>query len=96
MTREDFLKTLIDTSPPSLPPELLTLWYDGRGNWEQAHSIAQDIPGADGSRLHAYLHRKEGDQFNAGYWYKRSGTAMPHISLHEEWHLLVQYFLDKQ
>ena len=95
MTREDFLNSLNETSAPSLSPELLTLWYDGRGNWEQAHTIAQDIPGADGARLHAYLHRKEGDQFNARYWYNRSGTAMPQISLHEEWELLVQHFLDQ-
>jgi len=25
--------------------------------------------------VHAYLHRKEGDDMNAGYWYARAGKS---------------------
>jgi len=40
---------------------LLALWWDGRGDWERAHEVAQEVSGADGAWIHAYLHRKEGD-----------------------------------
>lgn len=40
---------------------LLALWWDGQGDWQKAHEIAQDVSGADGAWVHAYLHRKEGD-----------------------------------
>ena len=64
---------------------LLALWWDGRGNWEKAHEIAQDVPGPDGAWVHAYLHRKEGDNSNAGYWYNRAGKPPSKSSLEEEW-----------
>ena len=35
--------------------------------------------------MHAYLHRKEGDLSNAGYWYRRAGKARPDASLDAEW-----------
>jgi hypothetical protein len=52
---------------------LLALWWDAKGDWEKAHGIAQDVARADGAWVHAYLHRKEGDLGNAGYWYQRAG-----------------------
>jgi hypothetical protein len=45
------------------------------GDWDGAHEIAQNEPGADGSWLHAHLHRVEGDLPNAGYWYRRAGRT---------------------
>jgi hypothetical protein len=44
---------------------LLALWWDAKGDWEKAHGIAQDVAGADGAWVHAYLHRKDGDLGNA-------------------------------
>jgi hypothetical protein len=37
--------------------------------------------------VHAYLHRKEGDIGNAGYWYSRAGRALPaqSVTLEAEW-----------
>ena len=55
---------------------LLALWWDAKGDWEKAHGIAQDVAGADGAWVHAYLHRKEGDLGNAGYWYRRAGRVV--------------------
>src|ERR1700733_15799160 len=54
---------------------LLALWWDAKGDWERAHGIAQDVAGADGAWVHAYLHRKEGDAGNAGYWYRQAGRG---------------------
>jgi len=33
------------------------------------------------ARMHAYLHREEGDFDNANYWHGRAGTRMPKIPL---------------
>jgi len=35
--------------------------------------------------VHAYLHRKEGDADNAGYWYGASGVAPFTDTLDAEW-----------
>jgi len=70
MTFEEFKNSLSDKKPPDGINDLLkSLWYDANNNWDKAHSIAQDILSKDGSLLHAYLHRVEGDIWNAGYWY---------------------------
>ena len=61
------------------------MWHEGKGNWETSHNIAQDIHTKEGSWIHAYLHRKEGDDGNAGYWYAKAGRKFPSITLDEEW-----------
>ena len=53
------------------------LWHEARGDWETAHSCAQEDSSREGSWVHAHLHRKEGDVGNAGYWYARAGRTMP-------------------
>ena len=60
--------------PPGLTPALAALWWDAKGDWETAHQRAQERDDAAGAHVHAYLHRKEGDQPNANYWYRRAGT----------------------
>jgi hypothetical protein len=79
--------------PSSLSLELQSLWHDGLNDWNKAHDIAQDIPHTNGSWIHAYLHRKEGDKWNANYWYQKAGKPMPSYSLEKEWEELVRYFL---
>ncbi len=79
--------------PSSLTPLLRALWFDGAGQWEKAHQIAQEINTRDGSALHAYLHRKEGDLLNAEYWYRRAGRKMPSITIEKEWEELIREFL---
>jgi hypothetical protein len=68
---------------------LLALWWDGRGDWARAHEIAQEVEGRDGAWVHAYLHRKEGDLWNAGYWYRPAGRAPAGGSLEAEWRAMV-------
>ncbi len=63
------------------------LWHDARGDWGKAHDCAQADHGRAGSWVHAYLHRKEGDFGNAGYWYARAGRSKPtqDVALETEW-----------
>jgi len=39
----------------------------------------------EGSWVHAYLHRKEGDHDNAAYWYRRAGKPVCREPLDAEW-----------
>lgn len=95
MTIIEFNNSLSALNPPQNISEILeALWFDGKNDWEAAHNIAQSQEGTQSyDRLHAYLHRKEGDNWNANYWYRRAKTNMPNISLQEEWTLLVNQFL---
>ena len=87
MTLQQFTESLSQSSPPQdLHPILVALWHDAKGNWHAAHSIAQDSEGTgEYDRLHAYLHRKEGDAGNARYWYRRCGEEVYTGSLQQEW-----------
>lgn len=95
MTFNDFKQSLSSAKPPIDCPILVkALWHDAKGQWDEAHDIAQAREGTrDYDRLHAYLHRKEGDQWNAGYWYRRARAEMPSYSLEQEWEELVKMWL---
>lgn len=82
--------------PKQLEGLLLALWWEAQGNWDRAHEIAQEIDGADGAWVHAYLHRKEGDVGNAGYWYRRAGRRAAGGDLDAEWAEIVQALLDRE
>jgi hypothetical protein len=89
MTVEEFKRTHEkDWSGP-----LLALWWDARGNWERAHEVAQEVEDENGAWVHAYLHRKEGDVANAGYWYRRAGRRLPVGDLSSEWVEIVEAML---
>ena len=96
MTLEEFKNSINQQNPPkNISKNLLALWQDAKGNWDDAHDIVQETSGLDGDWIHAYLHRKEGDQSNASYWYRRVGKPKPEISLASEWEDLVVYLLEK-
>ncbi|WP_296698848.1 hypothetical protein [Algoriphagus sp.] len=79
----------------SFGPELKSLYYDGKGDWKTSHDLVDQLAGKSAARVHAYLHRKEGDLWNADYWYRRAGEDRPNISLDEEWVLLLErYWVD--
>ena len=58
--------------PKGLSATLKALWWDAKGDWNRAHKIAQNDPSANASWVHAYLHRREGDETNAAYWYAKA------------------------
>jgi hypothetical protein len=86
MTLAELKGTLGGRQPPSgLPPALVALWHDAHGDWDAAHTTAQDITDDTGAWVHAYLHRKEGDLSNAAYWYRRAGKPVAREALEIEW-----------
>lgn len=94
MTLAEFRASLSAASPPAGVPEVLrALWHDARGDWETAHAIAQDVTDVSGAWVHAYLHRKEGDLANAGYWYRRAGKPESRAPLAGEWAEIVESLL---
>jgi len=94
MNFEEFKSTLkLDTPPATINEELKALWLDGTGKWDAAHDLAQKIGGVNGAWIHAYLHREEGDNNNANYWYSKAGKPMSDLSLNKEWESLVREFL---
>jgi hypothetical protein len=80
-------------SAPELGAPLAALWWAAKGNWNEAHKIAQDQHTADAAWVHAYLHRVEGDLGNAGYWYRQAGKPVATGSLEPEWELMVSVLL---
>lgn len=93
----EFEQTLAQSKPPATwPHELKALWFDAKGDWEASHNIAQDMHNALGSWVHAYLHRREGDRFNAGYWYRQAGRRYSEMSLEEELQEMVEFVLENR
>lgn len=94
MDRIEFTNSLSLSQPPAgISPYLHSLWYDGRGEWEMAHNLVQELTDKNASWVHAYLHHKEGDTWNADYWYQKAGKKRPSVSLKEEWEQIVDSFL---
>lgn len=94
MTIEQFSESLSAESPrEELPGPLRALWWDAKGDWAQAHALVDDLETKDGMAVHAYLHRKEGVEWNAEYWYRRSGKEFRRPTLQAEWTALVEGLL---
>jgi hypothetical protein len=99
MTKAEYIRACDSNAAAGTWPEdwhelLKSLAYDRAGDWDSAHGIAQDVPNAPGSAVHAYLHRKEGVQWNAEYWYRRAGRPPFTGSLEEEWLALADELLN--
>jgi TolA-binding protein len=93
-TLDDFKKSLRETAPANdLSVHEKALWCAGKGNWDKAHDLIQDIHDKAASRIHAYLHRFEGDLSNAHYWYAKADAKMPDMNLEQEWEALVKEYL---
>jgi hypothetical protein len=97
MTLDDFRASLEASVPPAgLRPALRALWHDARGDWDEAHHIAQGIEDRTGAWVHAYLHRREGDPANADYWYQRAGQPACSGPLDREWIQIVLALLQPE
>ena len=94
MILTEFKNTLSGNTPAdNLSVYLKTLWFDAKGDWEKAHTLIQDMPDKTAAWIHAYLHRKEGDIWNADYWYAKAGKKRPSMLLDQEWEEIVSSLL---
>jgi hypothetical protein len=93
-TVQQFTDSLaLDQPPADLEAPIVGLWWDAKGDWDTAHRCVDHLDDPAGKRVHAYLHRKEGDLSNAAYWYWRTGRSVPDLSLEAEHALLVKELL---
>ena len=93
-TLTQFKASLNSDQPDSgFSVQLKALWYDGKGDWDKAHAQVDQQTDRVSAWVHAYLHRKEGDIWNADYWYTKAKQVRPKMTLEEEWEALVQHFL---
>lgn len=60
------------------------------GDWSRAHELVQNMVTAEAAWVHAYLHRVEGDEMNAAYWYNRAAQPICTTSLATEWNVLYE------
>lgn len=97
MTFADFTASLTHPTPPDgLPVTLQSLWWDARGDWQRAHALVDELETRDGMAVHAYLHRKQGEESNANYWYRQAGSAFRRPTLAAEWQALVEALLAQE
>ena len=93
-TVQQFAESLASDRPTvDLEAPLAGLWWDAKGDWDKAHQCVDHLDDPAGMRVHAYLHRKEGDLGNAGYWYRRTGRRAPDLSLEAEHTMLLRDLL---
>ncbi|WDF69824.1 hypothetical protein PQ465_05470 [Sphingobacterium oryzagri] len=95
MNYEEFLETInTHKSPPAgLSVHSKSLWLDKKGDWQAAHDLIDQLDDPTSAHVHAYLHRVEGDLWNARYWYNRAKQPVFEGSLQEEWTALVKLYL---
>lgn len=95
MTVEEFRASLTtDAEPPAgLSAALRALWLDGKGRWAAAHALVDDPDTEASARVHAYLHRKQGDLENARYWYAHAGATPSAEPLEREWEQVLRELL---
>ncbi|HVC45902.1 MAG TPA: hypothetical protein VND90_01520 [Terracidiphilus sp.] len=94
MTAKELKESVVDGEPPSgLDAPVEALWWDAKGEWARAHGLVDALETREGMAVHAYLHRKEGAEGNAEYWYQRAGKQFYRAKLEEEWAALAEGLL---
>lgn len=66
------------------------------GQWDAAHNLVQPHHDRNSCLIHAYLHRVEGDNSNARYWYRQARVTMPANTLEEELEQLFDVILGQR
>ena len=64
-------RTIRNGNLPGLLTCGLLVWND---DIPAAHPIAQEIDNTDGNYWHAIIHRRQGDYWNAKYWFRQIGN----------------------
>lgn len=94
MTLQEFKATLNNPQPnPEWDVQIKSLWYDAKGDWKKAHDLIDQLNDMVSAHVHAYLHRVEGDLWNARYWYNRAKQPEFKGSLDEEREYLLEKYL---
>ncbi|HEX2114622.1 MAG TPA: hypothetical protein VHM01_09485 [Alphaproteobacteria bacterium] len=97
VTIAEFQASLAAADPPAgLDSALCALWHAAKGDWHKAHELAQSRDDEIGAWVHAYLHRVEGDESNAGYWYRRAGVSHSRAPLQQEWQEIAAALLKRR
>ena len=95
MTLDDFIASLKhEKAPTGLSAPLQALWHAARDDWDEPHGIVQAESSQEAARVHAYLHRVEGDLANTGYWYRRARREVSYETLEAEWRSIVGALLE--
>lgn len=93
---QEFKATLETDAPNSNWTEALrAMWYDAKGDWHSGHELVDGKNNELAKWVHAFLHRKEGDEWNAGYWYRQAAKPFPKVTLEEEHQEIVEYILNQ-
>ena len=79
----------IKTRKPGLVKALAFLWND---HLEAAHELSQEDPSADGSFIHAIMHRREPDYWNSKYWWRRVGPHPAFQSIAKKTNVIFQEY----
>lgn len=94
MTVRGFRESIGRSEPPEgLSAPLQALWWDSKGDWPRAHALVDELETPEGMAVHAYLHRREGAEWNADYWYARAGRTFRRARLEDEWQALLESLL---
>lgn len=95
MTLEEFKLTLSDPQPnPNWDIQIQSLWFDAKGQWKKAHDLIDHLNDPISAHVHAYLHRVEGDLWNARYWYNRAKQPEFLGTLDDERDFLLEKYLN--
>lgn len=90
MDVNEFKKTLDQPEPPAgTEGPLAALWHAAKGEWHKAHALIQHDDSKEAAHVHAHLHRIEGDQDNADYWYRQANEPVAEMPIDQEWSSIV-------
>lgn len=91
MTIQEFKNSLNHNTPThGLSVQLQALWWDAKRDWKRAHDLIDHLNDVKSAHIHAYLHRVEGDLWNARYWYNCAKQPEFKGTLVEEWEVLLK------
>ncbi len=91
MTLAAFIKHIAThrVPPKTVSAALQGMWWAQKGDWDKAHRSVMEDSSVEAAWVHAYLHRVEGDDGNAGYWYRQAKRKPAAGPLAIEWDEIV-------
>jgi hypothetical protein len=97
MTYDELVASLGEKAPPKEAGDAVrAIWLAKKGDWDGAHRLVDSIRTVMGSRIHAHLHRVEGDLSNARYWYRQANAEPETGTLESEWEKLARAVTSQQ